>query len=273
MSTDRVASRRLIDASASLDPAERALLNIWVNRGLDDTAVARMTGMSAAAVAARRDRIIAGLSRELGLPPDDIRTALADLETPADHAEAAGASTQPSPAATTLPAAAEPANAANQARGRRVARGALAALAAAVVVVLLLVLPGHHHTAPRPRRTAGPIRTTTPADPLTALPGGVTGAGGSVTLTGQGPTLTLDLTVRGLPSPKGGRYVVFLYDSLVDSQALGSLPATGHAGFRLPAAARRYRFIDIALQPPGATFDSGQSVLRTRNPAFDRSAS
>jgi hypothetical protein len=76
---DRVASRRLIDASASLGPADRALLNLWVNRGLDDAAVARMTGMEPAAIAERRGRMVARLSEELGLPPGDIADALGTL--------------------------------------------------------------------------------------------------------------------------------------------------------------------------------------------------
>jgi hypothetical protein len=88
---ERVATRRLIDASATLDAADRALLNLWVNRGLDDAAVARMTGMEPAAIAERRGRIADRLSAELGLPPADVAgalgaIALTRMEAPDDAA-------------------------------------------------------------------------------------------------------------------------------------------------------------------------------------------
>jgi hypothetical protein len=75
----RLATRRLIDASETLDAADRALLNIWVNRGLDDAALARMTGVSEEAIADRRARIVERLSAELGLQPENIRSALTEI--------------------------------------------------------------------------------------------------------------------------------------------------------------------------------------------------
>ena len=39
-----LATRRLIDAAARLDPADRALLNLWVNRGLDNERLTGLTG-------------------------------------------------------------------------------------------------------------------------------------------------------------------------------------------------------------------------------------
>jgi hypothetical protein len=74
-----LATRRLIDATASLPAAERALLNLWVNRGLDDRALAAMTGMTSEAIEMRRARIVESLSAELGLPPDQIQAALIDI--------------------------------------------------------------------------------------------------------------------------------------------------------------------------------------------------
>jgi len=81
---NRFATRRLIDACAALDAADRALLNLWVNRGLKDGAVARMTNMTEAAVAQRRARIVDGLSQELGLPPAEIREALGAIAESGD---------------------------------------------------------------------------------------------------------------------------------------------------------------------------------------------
>jgi hypothetical protein len=88
----------LIDAAAVLDPADRALLNLLVNRGLDDNSLARLSRVSAAAIVARRERIVNRLSDQLGLPPDHVRGALDQL----------GAAAREPPAAAN--AAATPAN-------------------------------------------------------------------------------------------------------------------------------------------------------------------
>jgi hypothetical protein len=74
-----LATRRLIDASASLPPVERALLNLWVNRGLDDQSLAAMTGMTSEGIEMRRAHIVESLSAQLGLPPDQIQAALAEI--------------------------------------------------------------------------------------------------------------------------------------------------------------------------------------------------
>ena len=86
-----VATHRLIDASAALGPAERALLNLWIHRGLDDPALARMTRMSLDSLAGRRRRIVESLSEELGLPPDQIHQALTEIAASSaeQHATAA----------------------------------------------------------------------------------------------------------------------------------------------------------------------------------------
>jgi len=71
-----LATRRLIDASATLPVADRALLSLWTQRGLDDAAMAQMTSVDPATIAQRRARIVADLSTELGLPPGDVAAAL-----------------------------------------------------------------------------------------------------------------------------------------------------------------------------------------------------
>jgi len=95
-----LATQRLIDAAATLEAAERALLNLWVNRGFDDLALARMTGMDAAAIASRRQRIVAHLSEALGLPADEIRGALTEI--------AASSAAELGPAGTSSNGTAEP---------------------------------------------------------------------------------------------------------------------------------------------------------------------
>jgi hypothetical protein len=69
----------LIDASASLDAADRALLNLWVNRGLADAALAEMTGMTPEAIASRRAGITQRLGEQLGLPAHEIGAALSEI--------------------------------------------------------------------------------------------------------------------------------------------------------------------------------------------------
>ena len=78
-----LATRRLIDATATLPPADRALVSLWTQRGLDDAALGRMTGVDAATIALRREAIVQRLSGTLGLPPDDIAGALEALATSA----------------------------------------------------------------------------------------------------------------------------------------------------------------------------------------------
>jgi hypothetical protein len=72
-------TRRLLDATARLTPADRALLNLWLNRGLDEQRLSQLTGMRPEVVVTRRARLIERLSEELTLPPDDVRAALAEL--------------------------------------------------------------------------------------------------------------------------------------------------------------------------------------------------
>lgn len=85
----KLATRRLIDASATLPAADRALLSLWTQRGLDDAAMAQMTGVDPVTIAQRRARIVAALSTELGLPPEDVTAALTAIAAAALTAIAA----------------------------------------------------------------------------------------------------------------------------------------------------------------------------------------
>jgi len=71
-----VASRRLIGAIALLGPADRALLNLWVQRGMDDSAIARLSSAPTDAVTERRQAVVHELAERLGLPPADVLAAL-----------------------------------------------------------------------------------------------------------------------------------------------------------------------------------------------------
>lgn len=270
----RVATQRLIDASATLDAPDRALLNIWVSRGLDGAAVARMTGLSEKAIADRRSRIVEHLSSVLNLPEDYVRNALVEITASSSDAH---------PAASTPAVHKLNVGTASQRRRRLWGVAAVVAIVVAVVVVLSLTsrVPGRHSVtsgarvpASRGSSSRTPATTPAPVAPaarLTALPGGLASATGSVRLTGERRTLKLNLSVSGLPSISRGRYVAWLYTSLVNSERLGQLPGgAGQVSLRLPANAKRYNWIDISYQPPGVVFHSGDSLLRGANPLHAR---
>ncbi len=298
---DHLAASRLIDAAAVFDAADRALVNLWVNHGLPDSAVGQMTGMGPEAIAERRERIVERLSVELGVAPAHVDEALAPsapAPSPANgngngsNGHAAPAALRPGPAPE-QPAL--PAPAATGRRRRLVGWLSLAALAvAAVVVALVLVLSGGSSRPARPHAAAvqppaavtttaaapapAPVAPTTPSPsptvsrppspPLAALPGGLKHAHGSVFLAGHGRHLKLRLTVRGLPAARRGHYEVWLYNSIIDSRALARLRTGRHRlTVRLPPHAAHYRWIDVSFQPLGAVNHSGESVLRARNPA------
>jgi hypothetical protein len=318
---NRFATRRLIDASATLDSADRALLNIWINRGLDDAAMARMTGLSEEAIAERRARVVAHLSQELGLPPEHVRSALTEIavvpDGPADahpapaaapnRAETAPADPPAANRAATAPgqasreatwAAAEPDAPAGRGGDRR--RGAWIVLAVGVLIAALIFAialgssgsgrqPAPRHSRTRPSAQAGSSTSSnagatssttggpgsgsgqSSAERLVALPGGVQRATGTVLVGRTSPNLRLDLRVSQLPPASHGHYEIWLYDTLVSSQPLGRL-RTGvtQMSVPLPGDARRYPWIDISFQPPGAVFHSGDSVLRAANPLFTK---
>lgn len=295
----RVATQRLIDAAATLDAPDRALLNIWVNRGLDGAAVARMTGVSEKAIADRRIRIVEHLSSVLDLPEDHVRNALIEI-TPSSDARPDRVSPQLGPGAQPEPAGAThggathagaagaavrklDAGAASQRRRRLWGLAAVVMIVVGVVLVLSLASSVHgrhstptHARAPASRGSSSRTPATAPtqaapAGQLTALPGGPGSATGSVRVTGQGRTLRLNLSVSGLPPISRGRYVAWLYTSLVNSERLGQLPgAAGQQSLRVPPNAKRYYWIDISYQPPGAVFHSGDSLLRGANPLHAR---
>jgi hypothetical protein len=284
----RAATLRLIGAAATLDPSDRALVNIWMHRELDDAAVARLAGVTEETIAHRRARIIEHLSGELGLPREDLRAALA--ETTASRDSNGGPSSTPSaPAHERTAPPHQPAGAARAPaiRRRRLGQGALALLvvAAAIVLVVLVVTSGssslapHHVHASRAPQSAtrsatsasgtvaAPTASKSPGNTLVPLVGGPAGVAGSVVVTQGWPRPTLSVTVRGLPQATHGHYEVWLYNSLVYSEPVGQIDAPADSvSFRLRANANRYHSIDISFQPVGAVFDSGESVLRAPNP-------
>ncbi|MGA2929208.1 MAG: hypothetical protein ABSG43_25105, partial [Solirubrobacteraceae bacterium] len=224
----KVAAQRLIDAAAALEPADRALLNLWINRGLDDAAVARMTHADSASIAARRSELVESLSRIVGLPPDEVHASLDELAAAARAESTAPA--QPQPPVERPSAGHQPPTGQQQLRGarrsesrRRRRRRSMAAailLAVVIVVAVVLLLVGGHGGGDRASVTSAPaqLRTLT----LVGLPGGPAGVGGTVTVVG---TERLRLTVHGLPSRPDGHYELWLYNSILDAIPIATLSA------------------------------------------------
>jgi hypothetical protein len=303
-----LATRRLVDATAQLDPADRALLNLWVNRGLPDDRLTVLTRLSAETLAARRQRIVRRLAETLGLPDETVAQALAELTpglhdgpgstngTEGDDAPSVSADAAP-PAASGLlkgPAAivrspsvaglllgpgavlradgpsVAPAPAAQPRRRGRLLP-ALLGLLVLIVAAIVVALASGEGASPRHATTPTP-RAGRSTRALTILPGGPAHAGGSVAVARSGPGLTLDLTVSSLPGlPSGGAYEAWLYNSVLDSAPLGAIPgADASVRLTVPAGAGRYRWIDISLQPRGTVGHSGISLLRAPNPLQGR---
>lgn len=287
----RIPSGRLIDATARLDPADRALLNLWVNRGLDNDTLARFSHVDAAVIAARRQRIIERLSSDLGLPYTNVSEALSELAASSSEELA------PKPARTTngrhpatSPPLGGPTTTDRSSSPRRLSRTAwlgllAAAIVAAVVIVVVLTSAGATHpsvavragSAPtltsRPAHasgTAGVTPTVTPATErrsLSALPGTTLPVSGSIALLGGRGHKRLALSVTGLPATRRGGYQAWLYNSILDSVALGRLSSRqSRLNVALPRDYRRYRWIDVSFQPTGTVNHSGESILRAALP-------
>jgi hypothetical protein len=245
----RVATRRLLDAAATLDAADRALLDIWLNRGLDDVELARMTGLDEATVLARRVRIVTHLSATLGLPPEEIRGALdeigasaealpiAEVTAPSTNGSASPATVTPSadfagPPSGGTPradAAASPAEApAGDSLSRR-RRWLWALPLTAIVVVALIVSLGsggsrRHHSprrVPAAARAAAPAGTPSPA-PASSSAAAARAAGDPLVVLAGGPA-----HATGTARVAGRQSHLRLYLSVSD------LPAAAHGHYEV----------------------------------------
>ena len=144
---DTVATQRLIDATATLDAADRALLNIWVNQGVDHERLADLSGVDAETLALRKGRLVGRLAEELGDPTSAVRAALETIAATSREANARsdGAVAMVGPAAApsaveyddrpghSSTGTAQPASD----RGRRRRGGVIAALAALLLAAVV----------------------------------------------------------------------------------------------------------------------------------------
>jgi hypothetical protein len=292
---DTLATQRLIEATATLDAVDRALLDIWVNESLDDERLAFLTGSDAETLAWRKGRLVDRLAHELGNPAPEIRAALeqlaANTREAKTHADGDVAMVGAAPATSAVQPDDRPGQSSAAIeqpvpeRGGGRQRGVIAALAALVLAAVVTesvaatsggstrrVVSDFTAAAALQSDTALATPSGMPAARLSRrlvpLPGIRTDLVGLVGLTGADPSIKLKVRLR-VPAPRRGHYEVWLYNSILDARALG-VPRTGThtALYGLPSDATRYRWIDISFQPPGAIGPSGESRLRAANPTY-----
>jgi hypothetical protein len=253
-----VAPQRLIDAAGSLEPADRALLDLLVKRGFDNDSLARLSRVNAAAIVARRERIVNRLSDELGLPTDQVRGTLDELgvtplgpgaarPAPANGNGAHTVRDPPDPPGTAPPLVATPVatpavvealgtagrvgvadlphSAEPRSPRRRLVSATVAVLGVAAVVVVLAL------GSPKPLRHAAVTRLTAgAANPSTATAAASSAPGPAAPVAPPAP-----ITTPARPRPLHPRSAAGAYPQRLailpggTSQASGSIALAGSA--------------------------------------------
>jgi hypothetical protein len=252
-----------------LDPANRALLDLSLRRGMRPEEIGDLLGSDPESVIVAREQALEQLAWELGMDDvseiNHVRARLVEL--PAD-AWTPPLVEQPV-AEPELPAARRDDPAPSLSRKRRLPL--LLALLAAVAVALVIVLApsgsDNKTASSAPATPAGgnvqpgakPASTVTGRRVALAGVAGAPGATGTAALADGGKRLRLD--VRGLPP---ATYEVWLYNSVIDARSLVTARGTALTlDLALPRNTRRYRYVDISLEPnDGNPNHSGRSVLR-----------
>jgi hypothetical protein len=280
------------EALGVLDPANRALLDLSLRRGMRPEEISDLLGTDPESVIVAREQALEQLASQLGMADvseiDHVRARLAELPAeawtppppedrePADRPPLALVDAEEEKPERDA-VRAEPADPGRRRSPRPLLLVVLAA--AAVVLVVILASSGgsdQKNTAAKPaptppaKPTASKPAKPKPARPATPAPGprvalaamtGAGRAGGTAALTAGGKRLALDVT--GLPARKGA-YQVWLYNSVIDSHSLVTVTgSTVKVDLKLPANAGRYRYVDISFEPKdGNPNHSGASVLR-----------
>jgi hypothetical protein len=291
-----VPADRLPAALGDLDPGNRALLDLSLRRGVSDAEIGELLRKEPGDVARGRDAVLELLADALDVGGHDrrerVREAVAAL--PDDAWRASPCASPPPPrdpaAEPEPPDEPQPPTRARidsslsddraKAAGdrdddsyfapepRRSRRGLLVVLlllgVIAAIGAVLLASGGDDDDEPSssdggdtpPAQTDGG-KDEGRTEPLVRLGDGR--GEGRIAVTDEGATITL----RGLPAPDGA-YQVWLYDSIVDAQSLGTVSGgSGRVQVKLPADARSYRFVDVSREPAdGNPNHSGESVLR-----------
>lgn len=237
---------RVKGALRRMGPEERALIELSLIRGVPDAEIASLLGTEPEAVRERRDEALGELAAAAG------DGSLQGRATAVEHLRGSGQET--GSAVTGETDGHEPAapQAGERRRGGRLVPALLGGLIIAALAALVLA---RQDEDPGARSPAKPARLV----PLAPGP-----ATGTARLVGEDDSTRLRLSVKGLPAPPKGGYVVWLYNSVSDARSLGSHPRGGFtARTPLPAGYERFRFIDISREPAdGNRSHSGQTVLR-----------
>jgi hypothetical protein len=254
------------DVLNDLDPLSRALLDLSLQRDMDDAEIADVLGTDEESVFEVRVGLLRALAEKVAPEHADadvteLQAVIADRlysDRAAEVEEIAELEAAvPVAVAAPEPSSPAPAEAAKRRSPLRVVIPLLI-LVAAVAAVVLLAAGGDDDNASPPATPPSKVKpqSATQAKPdavrLTAVGGG--NAGGTVALDGD----RVKLTLHGLPNAQAGSYQVWAYNSVIDAKPLGSAKDA-----RLPGNARSYKYLDVSLEPAdGNANHSGQSVLR-----------
>lgn len=247
-------------ALRQMSPEERALIELSLVRGVSDADIASLLATEPHTVRERRDVALGELATAAGDGSERGRAAAADhLRGRERNADSGVATELDSDAAAAVDEAdgSEVATASQPQGRRRATRLGLALLGGLVVAALVALVGKGGDTG----AGVGAAPAAKPARLEPLITGSATGTAHVVT---RGGTTRLRLSVRGLPAPPKGGYVIWLYNSVGDARALGGqLRGTFTTDTPLPPGYHRFRFIDISREPAdGNRNHSGQSVLR-----------
>jgi hypothetical protein len=247
-------------ALGELDPANRALLDLSLRRGMRPEEISELLGTDAESVIVAREQALEQLATQLGMGDvseiDQVRTRLAELPAEAWTPPPPEPAEERPPLKLVTPAEgpprpdepAEPPQTQKQRRSRMPLLLTLLALAAVVLVIVLASSGGGGNNSashapapskpaqpggkPNPAKPARPSGTPNPAKPKPANPAPASGpqaklapvAGSAHGATGTAALLDggkrLRIAVSGLPDPHGGAYEVWLYNSVIDAHSL-----------------------------------------------------
>jgi hypothetical protein len=281
------------DVLNDLDPLSRALVDLSLQRGMEDAEIADVLGTDEESVLEVRVGLLRSLADKVAPEhaeddPAELQAVVADRlygDRTAEAEEIAGLEAavpeheaaepeyieeEPQPEPEPAPVAPQPAPTSTEPRERRSRRslllplGVLAAVAA--IIAVMNVASDDNGTSNKPAAQApAPAKpkakpqagsTSKPkAKPVRLAAVGSGNATGTVTLL---PGKRLKFKLHGLPSADGGTYQVWAYNSVIDAKPIGTPKSA-----KLPADAKHFRYLDISIEPAdGNPNHSGRSVLR-----------
>jgi hypothetical protein len=248
-----VQGSRVASAVKRLEPGSRALLDLSLRQGIPDDRIGRFLGAEAGDVRRRRAALLKRLAFELELSGIEDRAELRhELERLPADAWLDG-------------------NGFKRRRASASKRPAVLAAGLLVLAVCLLVLAGARWLLAG--SSGGDATPVAAAEALAPLPGPETNLdwlGGPETavararLVGDATRPRIELVLAGLGTQRRALYEAWLYNSRIDAVSLARWRAgEGGLELRLPTSWRRYRSLDVSLEPPGGDVPhGGRSLLR-----------